>query len=359
MPALRARAPADLVMVVIIHFKFAVPCRERRHVGVLWLEVMTKPDSQIGDASPSPSPAIPTPAGEKPPTSSATLVFRRLVGGSIGGLAQAACSHPFDTIKSRIQAGVATSVSQCFRETLAHEGFRGFYKGVIPPMGICGFYNATLFSSNQFARNLVRPAGQQPGEELSLPRVALAGIMSGPAACAVACPVEVVKVRLQLQTKSSGKAEYAGVVDCVRKTVQREGVMALYSGYIPLLSSRIIGLPFYFLGYELTKRALMGSPKPGEPVRPATSSVALMAGTNAGWSFWTACYPCDFVKTKVQMAPRGTVKIVDVVKNTINTHGIGGLYSGYGACMMRSAPANASVWFAMENTIAAMEANGW
>uniref|UniRef100_A0A7S1MKP9 Mitochondrial carrier protein n=1 Tax=Neobodo designis TaxID=312471 RepID=A0A7S1MKP9_NEODS len=287
------------------------------------------------------------------------LVFRRIIGGTVGGVCQALCSHPFDTIKSRIQAGVASSVSECASSTLKNEGLQGFYKGVIPPMTICGFYNATLFSANQAARNLVRPNDLPPGADLSLPRVALAGIMAGPACCAVVCPVEVVKVRLQLQTKDAAKAEFHGVWDCVKKTVQREGVFALYNGYSALLLSRTIGLPFYFGAYEVTKQAVQGPAAPGQPAAPASSLTALLAGTNAGWAFWTACYPCDFVKTKMQMQPRGTTSFVKVLSDTVKLHGVRRLYSGYGACMLRSAPANASVWFAMENTIAWMGRNGW
>jgi solute carrier family 25 carnitine/acylcarnitine transporter 20/29 len=291
--------------------------------------------------------------------SSGLLVFRRIVGGTVGGICQAACSHPFDTIKSRIQAGVATSVTECAQATLKNEGFRGFYKGVLPPMTICGFYNATLFSANQAARNLVRPADLPPGADMSLPRIALAGIMAGPACCAVVRPVEVVKVRLQLQTKDASKAEFTGVFDCVVKTVKREGVLSLYNGYSALLLSRTIGLPFYFGGYEMTKKALQGPTEPGKPAPPASSSTALLAGTMAGWSFWSACYPCDFVKTKMQMQPKGTTSFAKVFTETVRTHGVRQLYSGYGACMLRSAPANASVWFAMENTIGWMDRNGW
>jgi solute carrier family 25 carnitine/acylcarnitine transporter 20/29 len=300
----------------------------------------------------------PHPKHEEHP-SAGLLVFRRVVGGTVGGLCQAVCSHPFDTIKSRIQAGVATSITSCVRDTYAKEGFRGFYKGVLPPMAVCGVYNATLFSANQAARNLVRPKDAAPGSDLSLPRVALAGICAAPFAVAVVTPVEVIKVRLQLQTKSGAQAEYAGVLDCIRKTVQREGVLALYNGYLTLVASRVIGLPFYFIGFELTKQWMQGKPPPGQPSPPANSSTALLAGTNAGFAFWTACYPCDYTKTKLQMAPKGSTSAVRIVRETLQTSGPLGLYSGYGACMMRSAPANASVWFAMENTIRVMAENGW
>jgi solute carrier family 25 carnitine/acylcarnitine transporter 20/29 len=297
-------------------------------------------------------------AADKAHPSSGLLVFRRVVGGTVGGFFQAVCSHPFDTIKSRIQAGVSPSVTACVRDTYAREGVLGFYKGVLPPMATCGIYNAVLFSANQAARNLVRPRDAPPGADLSLPRVALAGICAAPFAVAVLTPAEVVKVRLQLQTQHASKAQYSGVVDCIRKTAQREGITALYNGYFTLVASRVIGLPFYFIGFELTKRYMQGEPEPGKPAAPTSSRTALMAGTNAGFGFWSACYPCDFVKTKLQMAPKGSTSATKVIKETLSASGPLGLYSGYGACMLRSAPANASVWFAMENTIRLMAENG-
>jgi hypothetical protein len=309
-----------------------------------------------GELPPALEVAHPT---EEAGPSAGLLVFRRVVGGSVGGVAQALCSHPFDTIKSRIQAGVATSVIECAQATFKNEGLRGFYKGVLPPMTICGVYNATLFSANQAARNLVRPADLPPGADMPLPRVALAAIMAGPLCCAIVCPVEVVKVRLQLQTADAAKAEFSGVWDCIVKTVRREGPLALYNGYSALLMSRTIGLPFYFGGYELTKQALQGPTPPGRTATPPTNTTALLAGTMAGWCFWTSCYPCDYIKTKMQMAPKGSTSFVKVLTETVRTHGVRQLYSGYGACMLRSAPANASVWFAMENTIGWMGRNGW
>jgi solute carrier family 25 carnitine/acylcarnitine transporter 20/29 len=247
----------------------------------------------------------------------------------------------------------------CIRDTLSREGPFAFYKGVTPPLLVCGIYNATLFSVNQAARNLVRPSTSAPGSDLSLPRLCAASILTAPASVIVLNPVEVVKIRLQLQTRTAGEAQYSGMLDCVAKTVRTEGVRALYTGAVATLMTRVVGLPFYFAAYELTKSWMQGPSVQGQPPAPPSTATALLSGVNAGYAFWTACYPIDYVKTRIQMSTRGTASAFRIVRETVDTHGFLGLYSGYTACMMRSGPANASVWLAMEKTIGLMAANGW
>ena len=44
-------------------------------------------------------------------------------------------------------------------------------------------------------------------------------------------PVDVIKNRLMNQAASTPM--YAGMLDCARKTIRNEGVLALYKGFVP------------------------------------------------------------------------------------------------------------------------------
>jgi solute carrier family 25 carnitine/acylcarnitine transporter 20/29 len=284
--------------------------------------------------------------------SKGTLIVRKFVGGTLGGFLQSLCSHPFDTIKSRMQNGQASSIRACFSDMIRSEGVAGLYRGVTPPLAINGTYNAVLFGVNQFMTLLVTPKDHPTGTPLPLWRVALAAQMTAPFTVLVLTPVEVIKVKLQCQPKGADKL-YSGPLDCGRKLVKQDGWMALMRGYAPTLGSRLVGLPFYFIGYELARRQLTASVPAGAP---APGYVPPCAGAVAGVTFWCACYPFDFTKTLVQATNR---RAVDIASETYNTKGAIGFYKGFSACLLRAVPANASVWWGMEQTTQAMARNGW
>lgn len=49
-------------------------------------------------------------------------------------------------------------------------------------------------------------------------------------------PLDVIKTRLQIQSKVMDKSDpkyFTGVIDCIKKTSKHEGLFALYKGIIP------------------------------------------------------------------------------------------------------------------------------
>lgn len=285
-------------------------------------------------------------------------ILRRLIGGTVGGVMQAASSHPFDTIKSRVQNGLFPSISSCVRHTWKEEGLRGFYRGVTPSLFFCGFQNSVLFSLNQTMNNWMTPADHDRRTPLPLWRTAVAAQLTAPLYVLTVAPVEKVKVQLQMIGKGGHESStVTGPITCLRRIIQTEGYRGILSGYTPTLMSRLIGLPFYFMGYQTARTALLdsrlASTRTGREVL-----VPMLSGVVAGMCFWTSNYPCDFVKTRVQ-ASRTRVAIPDIIRNTYKTGGIRGFYKGYTACIMRSAPANASVWLGIELTTTLMISKGW
>lgn len=293
---------------------------------------------------------------EKQPTSDSTLVLRRLVGGTVGGVLQAASSHPFDTIKSRVQRGVYPTAVVCMRETFAREGLRGFYRGVTPPLFLSGVYNSILFSINQCMMNLMTPEGHDKKVPLPLWRTAIASQLTAPLYVLAITPMEVVKVKLQVQPQEAGTRLYSGPIDCVKKTVRQDGPAALLKGYIPTVLSRIVGLPFYFGAYQVAKGYL--TPKELKHGEALPIYVPMLSGVAAGLFFWGSNYPFDFLKTQAQ-ASTGKTSMMEVAKLTISNHGVKGLYRGFGACMIRSIPANSTVWIGIEFTSQFMSARGY
>lgn len=284
-------------------------------------------------------------------------MLRRLVGGTIGGVMQAASSHPLDTIKSRVQNGLFPSISSCVRHTWREEGLRGFYRGVTPPLCFCGLQNSILFSLNQTMTNVVTPAGHDSRTPLPLWRTAVAAQLTAPLYVMFITPVEKVKVQLQMIGKGGKESSVTGPVTCLRRIAQKEGFRGFFSGYTPTLLSRLIGLPFYFMGYQTARGALLKTSLAETPVGKEVL-VPMLSGMAAGMCFWTSNYPCDYVKTQVQ-ASQVKVRIPHLIQETLKRGGPRAFYKGFSACLLRSAPANASVWLGIELTTTYMREHGW
>jgi solute carrier family 25 (mitochondrial carnitine/acylcarnitine transporter), member 20/29 len=278
------------------------------------------------------------------------LVLRKFFGGTVGGVLQAASSHPFDTVKSRVQMGVFPGAISCFRETLAKEGIRGFYRGVTPPLFLSGVNNSVLFGVNQYMTNVVTPVDHDRKKALPLWRTAAAAQLTAPVYCAIITPMELVKVKLQVQSHVATKKLYEGPVDCIKKIVRANGLLGLQQGYLPTVGSRLVGLPFYFGAYAVTRNYLAPEEK------DMAFYVPMLSGVAAGCTFWASNYPFDYTKTQVQATGD---RSRDVIARVYKAQGVRGFYKGFATCLLRSIPANSTVWIGIEYTTKWMKAYGY
>lgn len=150
------------------------------------------------------------------------------------------------------------------KQIAVQDGVLGFYRGVSPPLAMAGFLNAVIFSTNTFFKRILTKRDPQTNTPipLTMPQIILASWLTTPVYCSVLAPVEMIKIRMQLQNSSAvtNKA-FIGPIDCLRKIIRNEGFRGLYNGFLPTLGTRFVGLPFYFGGFELAKKKINGSKK--------------------------------------------------------------------------------------------------
>lgn len=280
---------------------------------------------------------------KKEPESTAKMVGKKFIAGTFGGLLQACCSAPMDLIKSRVQiSGGQLTVRGCIAETLRKEGPLAFYKGIGPPLVVAGSFNATLFASNETAKSFLRWLLHLDADKpMGLQWICVAGVLAAPSSCFVLTPFENVKVQLQLQRENKANAQYKNMLDCARQLWQKEGIRAFSRGYFPTLMTRVLGLPGYFAGAEISGRWY----KARYPDH-SDFTVGMFKGSCAGFLFWNLCLPADTVKTKVMGQMHNAVKLTpaQIARDVYSQRGILGFYAGYQAVMFRSFPANASVF---------------
>ena len=257
--------------------------------------------------------------------------------------------HPFDLVKVRQQTASTTSKEHhhhhhagtfgTLREIIAHEGFRGIYRGISAPMVAVAPIWATSFWGFDTGDKLIRLLVKlPPNAPLNVLQLCLAGGFSALPTALVMVPCE--RIKCLLQTQKHRGSYYKGFGDCASQLYQEAGISGLYKGTTLTLMRDVPGNMVYFGVYELGKRFLGNIPY-----------AALLAGAMAGISFWPVVLPMDCLKSRYQSAPEGTYKnIGDVFAKLMQQGGIVALFRGIKPAMIRSAPANAVSFFGAELT---------
>lgn len=314
-----------------------------------------------------------------------------LIVYSLGGMTSAVLTSPLDVLKTRLQSDfyqsqIAASRSahgtpppatlSITRSALLHfnetfqilfsihrvEGWRALFKGLGPnltgvvPARAINFYaygNGKRIISQQFNQG-------QEATWVHLCAAASAGIITGTATN----PIWLVKTRLQLdksnakKTGSESSRLYKNSIDCVMKTLQKEGIKGLYRG----LSASYLGVSestLQWVLYEQMKNYIR-----------QRESRQLDLGRE--WTFWdksinwglkigaaggaklfaaSVTYPHEVVRTRLRQAPLqdGRLKYTGLIQcfRTIwREEGMASFYGGLTPHLLRVVP-SAAIMFGM------------
>ncbi len=167
---------------------------------------------------------------------------------------------------------------------------------------------------------------------------AISGACAGAMGAAVTTPLEVLKTRLQVQTRR----KYRTILGSLGVILREEGMHGLYRGLGPTLIALPPNWAIYFCSYEAFRTYLQGGD--GRQGRFFTSSVAVNAAAATGAGLVTCCStnPLWVVKTRfqiqgVQEGFKANKVFTREYKSTFNAlsriareEGFRGLYSGLG-----------------------------
>ena len=231
---------------------------------------------------------------------------------------------------------------------------RGLYKGLASPMLSQAALCSILFSSYGTSLRLIQPEGGQPHQSCTL----LAGALSGVCQSIIACPTELIKLRMQTQGIGSEgpsllqprkpSTAYIGPLETAKRIYKSGGIRGLNKGMLPVLWRDTIGYSAYFTAYSTVCYALARN-RPIDSIGPVSFCVAAGA---AGIAFWVLVFPVDVVKSRIQVdgiysAPNYH-RMVDCIRKIFCNEGWQAFYNGYGSALLRSVPANASVLCTLE-----------
>ena len=294
--------------------------------------------------------------------------YQGFVAGVFSGIAKLSVGHPFDTIKVRLQTSDKARFSgplDCLMQTLRKEGVRGIYKGATPPLigwmasdsvmlGSLTYYRKVLLK-NVFANPTFEP--HVPAEELAMRKLptlghGLAGVCAGFTVSFIACPVEHVKARLQVQYAAK-KSErfYSGPIDCAKRLLKTHGLArGLYHGLFATCLFRSFFF-FWWGSYDVFTRVFQKQTSLSAP------AVNFWAGGLSAQIFWLTSYPSDVVKQRIMTDPLGGAlgdgerrfpRWRDAARTVYKENGWRGYWRGFVPCFLRAFPANAMALVAFE-----------
>ncbi|KAJ2711579.1 hypothetical protein H4R19_003182 [Coemansia spiralis] len=242
--------------------------------------------------------------------------------------------------------GVFRGPVDCLVKTVRNEGFLGMYKGMASPLVGIAAVNSLLFWAYSLGKRL------QTGSRTATPtlgQMAIAGAGAGVVNSVLASPVELLKVRLQVQygSAAAGGAAFRGPVPLARHLVRQFGVRGIAWGFWATVAREIPAYAAFYSGFEFAKRQFAQALAGGDADR--LGPLPLMAsGSIGGVSYWVASYPLDVIKSRVQSSaapPRGIGYIATTARAIMAEQGLRGFVRGFSPSVLRSIPA-AGVTFA-------------
>lgn len=250
--------------------------------------------------------------------------------GVLYGVTVVVSAHPFDTIKTKMQAQKGfenSSMVNTFVRTFKAEGLKGLYRGWVPPLIGSGIYRSIQFSKfeavytfldNDFGRTKI-PFSH--GVEF---RVVLAGIASGTARSVIETPLEYAKIKRQMGETWELRKCYTGM-----------GITWMRACTL---------MPTYFIVFDSLRRhndELFRSNMMGPFIASGISSVL-------GW--WV-CWPLELIKCQIQADYMGEKKmsIFQRLRFIVREHGgVLALYRGIMPGSIRSFIGNGTGMIVMQ-----------
>ncbi|KAJ7521154.1 hypothetical protein O6H91_19G040300 [Diphasiastrum complanatum] len=267
---------------------------------------------------------------------------------------------------------------QCTIHTLRHAGIRGLYKGATSSFVGVALESSLLFGAYSQMKTFLQ------GADVNTPKlfaVVPSAAFAGAAVSVILCPTELIKCRLQVQAGHTNAnlpdyQRYLGPLDCLQKTLKREGVQGLFRGWTATVFRESIGNAVFFTTYEFMRSSIFAAFNldrskvlkdngvvncEGEfqavklnssPITQAFSeaAVGIVTGGIAGIAFWTTTLPLDVAKTRIQTTIHlnESTSIVHHITLMYKELGVKGLYAGLGPTLARAFPANAAAIVAWE-----------
>lgn len=269
-----------------------------------------------------------------PSSSSTAGVAWRLAAPLLPGVAHAgsmvAIGYPFDTVKTRLQLQLHSTLRGCVWDMLSKEGPGAFYRGSVMPLCMLVVKRPVEFAvfewfNAQFAGSRFAPV--------------IGGALAGVVSAVTGCPFSVIKIQMQ----ATRKDVHASFLQATRAVWQSTGARGFYQGVSASVYKEIPFATVYLGTYGNLRESL-----------PKSSWTPALAGGAASMITWTLLQPLDTLKTVIQASVLSSGEretgYLQRLQDIVRTQGVRGLWAGWAAVALRSIPTSAVAMLAYERT---------
>ncbi|GKZ00245.1 hypothetical protein MPSEU_000977400 [Mayamaea pseudoterrestris] len=176
----------------------------------------------------------------------------------------------------------------------------------------------------------------------------VAGFSGGIVSTTLLLPLDVVKVRLQVNESTTRNGRRLGTMSVFRSIVRHEGIVGLYQGWLPAVIGSSVSWGGYFYVYERLKRSLVDYKTETHNSSIPTSQVLnsfdhFVLACSAGGIMVAITNPIWLVKTRMQLQMKKTGELhnikpyngmVDAIRRIVQEEGYLALYKGCGPAML-------------------------
>jgi len=269
--------------------------------------------------------------------------------GGISGTIAKTCTAPIERVKLLIQTQDAnpkirsgevaryTGIADCFIRVNKEQGLKAFWRGNLTN---CIRYFPTQAFNFAFKDSIKKifPKADPKKEFGKFFMINMAsGGLAGAGSLMIVYPLDYARTRLASDV-GSGKAQFNGLFDCIKKTVSAGGLGALYNGFGVSVVGIIPYRGVYFGLYDTLREQNPYKSDKGFMGIVSKFAVAQFTAISAGY----ASYPMDTVRRRLQMQSEKPVEewiysgTMDCFKKIIAEEGVTSLFKGAGANALRT-----------------------
>ncbi|XP_062184393.1 mitochondrial uncoupling protein 3 [Phragmites australis] len=268
---------------------------------------------------------------------------------SVSAAAAEAATFPIDAVKTRLQlhrspgggggGGVIRVAGELFRDG-------GMYRGLSPAVLRHLFYTPLRIVGYEHFRSSLASGGREVG----LLEKALAGGLSGIGAQVVSSPADLIKVRMQADSRllSQGiQPRYTGIANAFTKIIRAEGFLGLWKGVVPNAQRAFLVNMGELTCYDQAKHLIIRKQICDDNLYAHT-----LASVASGLSATTLSCPADVIKTRMMNQGREGKALYrnsyDCLVTTVRHEGVTALWKGFLPTWARLGPWQFVFWVSYE-----------
>ncbi|KAK3038966.1 hypothetical protein RJ639_027451 [Escallonia herrerae] len=191
---------------------------------------------------------------------------------------------------------------------------------------------------------------EEPGQLKRAFIDATAGAVSGAVSRTVTSPLDVIKIRFQVQLEPvfsrglsskdlHGRSKYTGMLQATKDIFREEGLRGFWRGNVPALLMVMPYTAIQFTVLHALKTLAAGSSKTEDHIH-LSPYLSYVSGSLAGCAATVGSYPFDLVRTI--LASQGEPKVYPNMRSAfvdiVNTRGFRGLYAGLTPTLVEIVP---------------------